>query len=214
MIEYKSSYTPISFLKARDWMMQRVQAIQSQHAPECVWFLEHEAFYARGSRAQDHEYHASLAPHSIPVYDVRRGGRYTYHGPGQRVIYLMLDLSTRERDLKRYIHHLELWVIHTLAALGIKAFTSPLGIGIWVICQKTQEQRKIAAIGVHVSKWVTSYGIALNVTTDLAPYQGITPCGIDGYGVTRLMDQNVSIDLPDLDALLREHFQKNPFLMR
>lgn len=200
----------VPFLEARTWMSERVHAIQRRTAPECIWLLEHEPFYARGRSARDDEYHQDRAPHTIPVHDVQRGGKYTYHGPGQRVVYVMIDLSLREKDLKKYVYALEEWLIQSLSVLGIHGFRAPMGIGVWV--NHHGAPKKIAAIGVHISKWVTSYGIALNINTDLTRYRGITPCGIVGYDVINLHD--LGMHDVDVDHVLIQQFKNNIFLSK
>jgi lipoyl(octanoyl) transferase len=167
-------------------MEQRVEAIQSGAAPELIWLLEHPPLYTAGTSADPAEL---FNPQGFPVYDAGRGGRYTYHGPGQRVGYLMLDLGRRGRDVRRFVHALEGWVIDALAELGVAAYRVPERIGIWVDHGGTQA--KIGAIGVRVRRWITMHGFSVNVTPELSHFSGIVPCGIAEFPVTSLGEMGV-----------------------
>jgi lipoyl(octanoyl) transferase len=167
-------------------MEQRVEAIQSGAAPELIWLLEHPPLYTAGTSADPAEL---FNPQGFPVYDAGRGGRYTYHGPGQRVGYLMLDLGRRGRNVRRFVHALEGWVIDALAELGVAAYRVPERIGIWV--DHDGKQAKIGAIGVRVRRWITMHGFSVNVTPELSHFSGIVPCGIAEFPVTSLGEMGV-----------------------
>ncbi len=186
-------------------MEQRVEAILAGRAPELVWLVEHPPLYTAGSSADPRDL---LDPERLPVFPAGRGGQYTYHGPGQRVAYVMLDLGRRGRDLRRFVASLEEWLICTLAALRVLGERRADRIGVWV--QRPDKghgaEDKIAAIGVRVRRWVTFHGVSLNVNPALADYAGIVPCGIAGHGVTSLADLGVAARMADVDAALRRSF--------
>ena len=189
-------------------MEGRVAAIRAGTAPELVWLLEHPALYTAGTSARDEE----LLDHGrLPVYRSGRGGRWTYHGPGQRVAYVMLDLARRGADVHCYVHRLEEWVIRALAHFSVKGERRQGRVGIWVAGDDKSEN-KIAAIGVRVRRWVTYHGVAINIDPDLGQYRGIVPCGIDpeisGHGVTSLAALGVPATMADVDAALRASFDQ------
>ncbi len=180
-MEIKISSAPVGYEEAVAAMEQRVGAIRAGMAPEMVWFLEHPPIYTAGTSAKV----TDLLDPRFPVFQTGRGGQYTYHGPGQRVIYAMIDLKKRraELDLKRYVHDLEHWIIDALALLGIKGQWHPDRVGIWIHPPAGREE-KIAALGVRVKWGVAYHGLAINVDPDLSHFNGIVPCGLSGYGVT------------------------------
>ncbi len=171
--------------------------------PERLWFLEHPPLYTAGTSAHEEDI---LGTHTFPVYATGRGGQMTYHGPGQRVVYLMLDLRKHGQDVRRYVWQLEEWIILTLACLGVESFRREGRVGIWVTDIHGHES-KIAAIGVRISRWVTTHGIALNVHPDLTHFTGIVPCGLEGFGVTSLHALDIKASLSDVDRHLEEQFQ-------
>ncbi len=178
-------------------MDARADAIHAGTADELIWLLEHPALYTAGTSAQA----ADLLDPRFPVYDAGRGGQYTYHGPGQRVVYLMLDLKARGRDVRAYVTALEEWIIQSLAQLGVTGERRQGRVGIWVQ-RGPQREDKIAAIGVRIRRWVTLHGIAINVSPDLGHFTGIVPCGIQEHGVTSLADLGLTASLTSLDAAL------------
>ncbi len=180
-------------------MEARVAAIRAGTAPELVWLLEHPPLYTAGTSAQDGDL---LAPDRFPVYRTGRGGQYTYHGPGQRVGYVMVDLKRRNPDVRAYVHSLEEWLIRTLARFQVKGERREGRVGIWV--ERDGFEKKIAAIGVRVRQWVTFHGVALNVDPDLSHFAGIVPCGLAQYGVTSLVDLGLPVTMADVDLALRE----------
>ena len=183
-------------------METRVAAIRAGTAPEEVWLVEHPPLYTAGTSALPEDL---IAADRFPVYPTGRGGQYTYHGPGQRVAYVMLDLGARGPDLRRYVHGLEQWVIDTIARFGIAGERREGLVGVWVATPLGYD--KIAAIGIRVRRWVSYHGIALNVDPDLGHFSGIVPCGIRGAGVTSLRRLGVSATMAEVDAVLRETFE-------
>ncbi len=196
-IEWDVSDGLVPYPDALARMNARQVAIRDGDAAELIWLLEHPPLYTGGTSADP----AELLSQQFPVYDTGRGGRYTYHGPGQRVGYVMLDLATRAKDVRCYVHALEGWVIDALAEFGVAARRAEGRIGIW--CDNRQGQEaKIGAIGVRVRKWVTAHGFAVNISPDLGHFGGIVPCGIAEYPVTSLLDLGIAASLADFDASL------------
>lgn len=191
-------------------MEARVAAIHQGTAPEAIWLLEHPPLYTAGTSAQAQDL---VEPDRFPVFPVGRGGQYTYHGPGQRVIYAMLDVSRREKDVRCFVRHLENWVIAALAEFNVKGEIRPGRVGVWVTRPDkapnpdgTPREEKIAAIGVKLRKWVSFHGISINVEPDLSHFSGIVPCGIREHGVTSLVDLGLPVTMADLDAALMATF--------
>ena len=183
-------------------MERRAAAVRAGNARELVWLLEHPPLFTAGTSAAEEEL---INPLQFPVHEAGRGGRYTYHGPGQRVGYLMLDLDRRGRDIRCFVHALEGWLIASLADLGVEARRETGRIGLWV--GRGESEAKIAAIGVRVKRWVTLHGFSVNVAPDLSHFSGIVPCGISEYGVTSLEALGLSADLAALDATLAANFR-------
>ena len=185
-------------------MEARVAAIRRGDAAEFVWLVEHPPLYSAGTSAKTDDL---LDAHRFPVHQTGRGGQYTYHGPGQRVAYVMLDLNRRGRDLRSFVHNLEQWVILTLARFDIAGERRRGRVGIWVD-RGGEREDKIAAIGVRVRHWVTYHGIAINLCPELSHFEGIVPCGIaePNLGVTSLADLGVTVTMNDVDRALRENF--------
>lgn len=189
-------------------MEERVAAIRAGTAPELVWLIEHPPLYTAGTSARAGDL---LDAMGFPVYPSGRGGQFTYHGPGQRVAYVMLDLKARGADVRAYVADLEDWVIRSLARLGVTAERRPGRIGLWVTRPSGPlgpQEDKIAAIGVRVRRWVSYHGIAINVAPDLSHYAGIVPCGIRDHGVTSLAALGIAATMADLDAALMASFDE------
>jgi lipoyl(octanoyl) transferase len=201
-IEWRIGNTPVDYEPAVEEMEARVAAIRAGTAPEFVWLLEHPALYTAGTSAREEDL---LDPSRLPVHRTGRGGRYTYHGPGQRIAYVMLDLSRRDRDVRCHVHRLEEWIIRTLARFDIRGERREGRVGIWVVRQGGEEE-KIAAIGVRVRHWVTYHGLAVNVDPELDHYRGIIPCGIAEHGVTSLARLGVRATMAEVDDALRATF--------
>ena len=200
-VEWQVSDGLTSYEEALADMESRVAAIQAGEAAERVWLLQHPPLFTAGTSADPAEL---INPAGFPVFDAGRGGRYTYHGPGQRVGYLNLDLSKRGKDIRCFVHQLEGWMIRALARLGVEARREPGRIGIWT--GKEAEEAKIGAIGVRVKRWVTLHGFSINVDPDLSHFGGIVPCGIADFGVTSLKQLGVPADMAALDAALHAEF--------
>ena len=199
--EWKISPAPVGYQTAQDAMEARVAAIRGQGAPELIWLLEHPPLYTAGTSANAADL---LQPDRFAVHKTGRGGQYTYHGPGQRIGYVMLDLKQRTPDLRCFVHRLEEWIIRTIAAFDVTGERREGRVGIWI--DRGGREEKIAAIGVRVRRWVTFHGIALNVNPDLSHFTGIVPCGIAGHGVTSLHALGVEASLQQVDAALRKTF--------
>ncbi len=200
--EWRRSRDLVPYPLAVATMEARVEAIRAGRAAELVWLLEHPPLYTAGTSADPAEL---LDPDRFPVFRTGRGGRFTYHGPGQRVAYVLLDLERRGRDLRRHVDRLEEWVIRTLARLGVAAGRRPGRIGVWVEPPEGGEA-KIAAVGVRVRHWVTYHGLALNVAPDLGHFEGIVPCGLAGYAVTSLARLGRNLPLAEVDRELEATF--------
>lgn len=201
-VELRVSDTPVTYPEAVAAMEDRVGAVRAGTAPELIWLLEHPPLYTAGSTAQDSDL---LSPGRFPVFKTRRGGQYTYHGPGQRVVYVVLDLKQRGEDVRCFVRDLESWAITALARFGVSGEIRPGRVGIWVARGDGRED-KIGAIGVRVRRWVSYHGLALNVAPDLSHFSGIVPCGISDQGVTSLADLGVAASMADMDAALTETF--------
>ena len=201
-VEWQVSEAAVGYEPAVAAMEARVADIHAGAAPELVWLLEHPPLYTAGTSAQAGDL---IEPGLFPVYRSGRGGQYTYHGPGQRVGYVMLDLGRRGGDLRAYVCGLEEWMIRTIAAFGLKGERRQGRVGIW-INEGGGRESKIAAIGVRVRHWVSFHGVALNVDPDLSHYRGIVPCGVSEHGVTSLARLGVTADRQAVDQALRRAF--------
>jgi lipoyl(octanoyl) transferase len=201
-IEWQVSDAPVPYEAAVAAMEERVAAIRAGTAGELVWLLEHPALYTAGTSARDGDL---LEPTIFPVHRTGRGGQYTYHGPGQRVGYVMLDLRRRGSDLRAYVHGLEDWMIRTLARFDLQGERRAGRVGIW-IDEGGGRESKIAALGVRVRHWVSFHGVALNVDPDLDHYRGIIPCGISAHGITSLARQRVVVSMREVDAAMKAAF--------
>lgn len=199
--EWRISDRLVPYEESFAFMEERAAAIRAGTAPECVWLLEHPPLFTAGTSADPAEL---FNPLDFPVFQAGRGGRYTYHGPGQRVGYVMLDLDKRGRDVRRFVHSLEGWVIAALAEFGICAHRAPGRIGIWV--GEGPSEAKIAALGIRIRRWVTLHGFSINVSPDLSHFTGIVPCGISEFGVTSAHALGEEITSKAVDAALKRTF--------
>lgn len=206
-VEWVISRGPVGYLDAVQAMEARAAAIAEGQAPELVWLLEHPPLYTAGVSARSADL---LEPDRFPVFESGRGGQYTYHGPGQRVAYVMLDLTARERDVRKFVASLEAWVIAALARFNVEGQIREGRVGVWVERRTpgapTRED-KIAAIGVKMRKWVSFHGISLNVEPDLGHFSGIVPCGQTEHGVTSLVDLGLPVTMDEADAALKSAFE-------
>ncbi len=210
MVEWKITEGLTSYPDALAHMEKRVNAIIAGQAEEQVWLVEHPPMFTAGTSAKSQDL---VAPDMFEVFESRRGGEYTYHGPGQRVAYAMLDLNKRGKDVRAYVGNLEEWVIKTLASFNVEAGRREGRVGVWVnrperpaLLSGQMAEDKIAAIGVRIRRWVTFHGISINVEPELSHYEGIVPCGIADYGVTSLTDLGILATMNDLDLALRQSF--------
>lgn len=197
--------------KALAFMEARVQAIRDGTANELIWLVEHPPLYTAGTSARAEDL---LAPDSLPVFNTGRGGEYTYHGPGQRVAYVMLDLKRRREDVRAFVAALEQWIIESLAEFNVKGERREDRVGVWVVRPEKPRlanggtcEDKIAAIGIRLRRWVSFHGIAINVEPDLSHYGGIVPCGISEHGVTSLVDLGLPVTMGDMDVALGKAFE-------
>lgn len=194
-------------------MEARAEAIAAGTADECLWFLEHPPLYTAGTSARREDL---TDPDRFPVYEARRGGQYTYHGPGQRVVYVMLNLDRRGRDVRAFVQALENWVIDALSSFGLRGEIRDGRVGVWIarpekapLADGSPREDKIAAIGIRLRKWVSFHGISINHDPDLSHFDGIVPCGITGHGVTSLVDLGLPVTMEDLDLALRDSFGRH-----
>jgi lipoyl(octanoyl) transferase len=206
-VEWRISDTPVPYEAALAAMDARVADIIAGDSPELVWLLEHPPLYTAGTSARPEE----LIDARFPVHKVGRGGQFTYHGPGQRVAYVMLDLNRRKPDVRAFVATLEEWIIRTLSAFNVRGERRDDRIGVWVRRPDKGDgfEDKIAAIGIRVRKWVTLHGIAINVEPELSHFTGIVPCGVSEqrFGVTSLADLGLPVSIADLDVALRTEFE-------
>lgn len=210
MVEWITSPGLTDYDTAIHQMEARAEAIAQGRADEAVWLLEHPPLYTAGTSANP----ADLRdPHRFPVHPSKRGGQYTYHGPGQRVVYVMLDVGRRGRDVRAFVKALETWVIDTLDQFNIRGEIREGRVGVWVVRDDKsltatghKPEDKIAAIGIRLRKWISFHGISINVEPDLEHFSGIVPCGISEHGVTSLVDLGLPVSMTDLDVALKRTF--------
>jgi lipoyl(octanoyl) transferase len=212
MVEWLNTAGFTAYPEAVEFMEARANAITRGDAKELIWLVEHPPLYTGGTSAKPDDL---TDRDRFPVYETRRGGQYTYHGPGQRVAYAMLDVGARGRDVRKFVHQLEDWVITTLAEFNVTGERRPGRVGVWVVREDkprnadgSPHEAKIAAIGVRLRKWVSFHGISINVDPDLSHYEGIVPCGIKEHGVTSLVDLGLPVTMEDVDVALRKSFKR------
>lgn len=212
MIEWKTEDGLTDYNQAVEFMENRAAQIADGTANELIWLVEHPPLYTAGTSAMAGDL---VDPDRFPVFDSKRGGQYTYHGPGQRVVYVMLDVGSRGRDVRQFVKNLETWVINTLAQFNITGEIRDGRVGVWVArpdkplhADRSMQEDKIAAIGIRLRKWVSFHGISINVEPDLDHFKGIVPCGITQHGVTSLVDLGLPVTMSDLDIALRSTFSK------
>ncbi len=201
-LEWRIASGLVAYPEALATMEQRVAEIAAGTAPELVWLLEHPPIYTAGTSAKVED----LLDSRFPIFSTGRGGQYTYHGPGQRVGYVMLDLRSRNKDVRVFVHLLEEWLIRTLAQFNVKGERRDGRVGIWVV--RAGREDKIGAIGVRVRRWVTFHGVSLNVEPDLSHFMGIVPCGIRDHGVTSLADLGLPVCMADVDVAMKRAFRE------
>ena len=212
MVQWEISDGEVDYQTALEKMDNHVQKMIQDEAREKIWLLEHPPLYTAGTSADEMDL---VEPNRFPVFETKRGGQYTYHGPGQRGVSVMLDLNKRGKDIKKFIENLEAWIIQTLAEFNVVGQSRSGRVGIWVERPDKPKnvdgffkEEKIAAIGVRLRKWITLHGLSINVDPDLEHFQGIVPCGIKEHGVTSLVDLGLPVTMTDLDVALTKNFSK------
>jgi lipoyl(octanoyl) transferase len=210
MIEWKTSKQLVPYDHAIETMQQRVLDIRNQTKNELIWLLEHPHVFTKGTSSKEEHL---LNPNLLPIINTGRGGSYTYHGPGQRIVYVMLDLRKQKKDIRKFVWDLEHWLISTFKLLGVIGERRPNRIGIWVVKKDSgvinlhsSQEKKIASIGLRIKNWVSYYGVSINLNPNLTYFDGIIPCGNSGYGVTSLREQGLKTSLTDLDNTLKQTF--------
>ena len=211
MVEWITSEALVPYEEAEAFMEARSDAIASGEADECIWLLEHPALYTAGTSANEKDL---TDPNPVPVYRTKRGGQYTYPGPGQRVVYVMLDLNKRGKDVRKFVQQLETWVINALNEFNVTGQIREGRVGVWVerpdrprSANGALAEDKIAAIGIRLRKWVSFHGISINVEPELSHFSGIVRCGIADFGVTSLVDLGLPVGMEDVDVALRKTFK-------
>ena len=210
MIEWKHEKNLLDYKIAEEMMSKRVENIISNRKTELIWFLEHDSVFTLGTSAKTSDFKSDV---NIPMYQTKRGGQTTYHGPGQRIVYMMLDLRNGKKDIKQVVWNIEEWLILVLKDLGILGYRIPGMVGVWVkdpssVNLDGTHDKKIAALGLRIKKWVTFHGLALNVNPNLNFFTDINPCGIPGKGVTSLHELGVKIKMADVDKVFKQTFSK------
>ena len=210
MVEWIITNGLTDYEQAVAFMEARADAIHKGEAEECIWLVEHPPLYTAGTSAQIEDL---TDPDRFPVYASKRGGQYTYHGPGQRVVYVLLDLNRRGKDIRSFVKQLENWVIGTLGEFNLDGHIREGRVGVWIerddkprLLNGTKAEDKIAAIGIRLKRWVSFHGISINVEPDLEHFSGIVPCGITEYGVTSLVDLGLPVTMDDVDVALKRQF--------
>ena len=211
MVEWITSQGLTGYPQALAFMEARADAIAKGTADEAIWLVEHPPLYTAGTSANRADL---LTPDRFDVYEARRGGQYTYHGPGQRVAYIMLDVGKRGRDVRAFVCQIENWIIATLASFNVTGERRTGRVGVWVTrpdkplqADGTLQEDKIAALGIRLRKWVSFHGLSINVEPDLSHFDGIVPCGISAHGVTSLVDLGLPVTMDDVDVALRQTFE-------
>tara|TARA_Y100001978_G_scaffold187244_1_gene187663 strand:- start:194 stop:847 length:654 start_codon:yes stop_codon:yes gene_type:complete len=210
MIEWKHEKNLLDYKIAEEMMSKRVENIISNRKTELIWFLEHDSVFTLGTSAKTSDFKSDV---NIPMYQTKRGGQTTYHGPGQRIVYMMLDLRNGKKDIKQVVWNIEEWLILVLKDLGILGYRIPGMVGVWVkdpssVNLDGTHDKKIAALGLRIKKWVTFHGLAFNVNPNLNFFTDINPCGITGKGVTSLHKLGVKINMADVDKVFKQTFSK------
>ena len=199
-MEIKISQKPVAYKKAIDFLEQRVEKVHANLEDELIWILEHDSVYTKGISASDKDL---LLPNLFPVIATNRGGKFTYHGPGQKIVYFVLNLNKREKEIKKFVRHVEEWIISILKDFNISSFADPKNIGIWI--NNNSEENKIAAIGIKVKKWIAYHGFSLNINVNKTDYRGIVPCGISNKGIINISDLRA---IPN-DEIINNSIKKN-----
>lgn len=202
-MEIKISQKPVAYKKAIDFLEQRVEKVHANLEDELIWILEHDSVYTKGISASDKDL---LLPNLFPVIATNRGGKFTYHGPGQKIVYFVINLNKREKEIKKFVRHVEEWIISILKDFNISSFADPKNIGIWI--NNNSEENKIAAIGIKVKKWIAYHGFSLNINVNKTDYRGIVPCGISNKGIINISDLCAIPNDEIINNSIKENFYK------
>ena len=202
-MEIKISHQPIAYKKAIDFLEQRVEKVHAELEDELIWILEHDSVYTKGVSATDKDL---LVPNLFPVIETNRGGKYTYHGPGQKIVYFVINLNKREKEIKSFVRNVEKWIISILKDFNISSYSDPKNIGIWI--KNNNKENKIAAIGIKVKKWIAYHGFSLNINVNKTDYRGIVPCGISNKGIINISDLRSIPNDENINNSIKENFYK------
>ena len=202
-MEIKISQKPVAYKKAIDFLEQRVEKVHANLEDELIWILEHDSVYTKGISASDKDL---LLPNLFPVIATNPGGKFTYHGPGQKIVYFVINLNKREKEIKKFVRHVEEWIISILKDFNISSFADPQNIGIWI--NNNSEENKIAAIGIKVKKWIAYHGFSLNINVNKTDYRGIVPCGISNKGIINISDLRAIPNDEIINNSIKENFYK------
>ena len=202
-MEIKISHKPVAYKEAMNFLEQRVEKVHTNIESELIWILEHDSVYTRGISAHDKDL---LIPNLFPVIETNRGGKFTYHGPGQKIVYFVIDLNKREKEIKKFVRNVEKWIISILKDFNISSFADPKNIGIWV--KNNNEENKISAIGIKIKKWIAYHGFSLNVNVNKSDYRGIVPCGILNKGIINISDLCEIPNEEKINNSIKENFYK------
>ncbi|MEI8064882.1 MAG: lipoyl(octanoyl) transferase LipB [Pseudomonadota bacterium] len=202
-MEIKISHQPIAYKKAIDFLEQRVEKVHAELEDELIWILEHDSVYTKGVSATDKDL---LVPNLFPVIETNRGGKYTYHGPGQKIVYFVINLNKREKEIKTFVRNVEKWIISILKDFNISSYSDPKNIGIWI--KNNNKENKIAAIGIKVKKWIAYHGFSLNINVNKTDYRGIVPCGISNKGIINISDLRAIPNDENINNSIKENFYK------
>jgi lipoyl(octanoyl) transferase len=202
-MEIKISQKPVAYKKAIDFLEQRVEKVHANLEEELIWILEHDSVYTKGISASNKDL---LEPNLFPVVETNRGGKFTYHGPGQKIVYFVINLNKRDKEIKKFVRNIEKWIIFILKDFDITSFADPKNIGIWV--NNNSEENKIAAIGIKVKKWIAYHGFSLNVNVNKTDYRGIVPCGISNKGIINISDLRSIPSDENINKSIKDNFYK------
>jgi len=202
-MEIKISHKPVAYNQAMDFLEQRVEKVHAELEDELIWILEHDSVYTKGASATDKDL---LVPNLFPVIETNRGGKYTYHGPGQKIVYFVINLNKREKEIKTFVRNVEKWIISILKDFNISSYSDPKNIGIWI--KNNNKENKIAAIGIKVKKWIAYHGFSLNINVNKTDYRGIVPCGISNKGIINISDLRAIPNDENINNSIKENFYK------
>ena len=202
-MQIKISQKPVIYKEALDFLEQKVKGVHANLDDELLWILEHDSVYTKGISASDKDL---LIPNLFPIVETNRGGKFTYHGPGQKIVYFVINLNKREKEIKKFVRHVEEWIISILKDFNISSFADPKNIGIWI--NNNSEENKIAAIGIKVKKWIAYHGFSLNINVNKTDYRGIVPCGISNKGIINISDLRTIPNDEIINNSIKENFYK------